>query len=487
MPKKRVQGSDSGGAGVSRRTFVKAAGASGTAISLAGCIYGGGDDGGENTVVAGWDPNQAQEIPDQIRELYYENGLSEDIEIEFRPGEENTGQRRSNYVELLNAGEAEPDVMLMDNGWVNVFIQRGLIANLEEELDEEHLQRIEEDYFEAFTATTRDPENGDLYGVPLFPDYPTMQYRKDYAREAGYDDSDFEQWATEPMTWQEWAELTAEIVEASDAQYGLATQWEIYEGTSCCTFNEVMSSWGGAYFGGRENLFGPVGERPVTVAEEETIDSLRMMRTFVDGDDPNALDDYTGNIAPTEITSWQEEDAREAILAGDAVMQRNWPYAIAANAAEEELGTDNYGAMPIPYAVPEEEAAQPGTGGTTAALGGWHIVLNPNSESKEAAIEMLQVSTEDDFNLGMLDIWGWLPPKPDLFETEEAENIEPIGEYMDTLRLAGENAMPRPVTEVWPNQAELIAQEANSAVDGSKTPEEAMNDLQSALEDTEEQ
>jgi ABC-type glycerol-3-phosphate transport system substrate-binding protein len=310
-----------------------------------------------------------------------------------------------------------------------------------------------------------------------------MQYRKDYARQAGYDDSDFEQWATEPMTWEEWSQLTAEITEASDAQYGLATQWANYGGTSCCTFNEVMSSWGGAYFGGRENLFGPVGERPVTVNEPETINSLRMMRTFVEGVDEN-FGNYASGIAPSEITSWQEEDAREEILNGNAVMQRNWPYAITLNAGE--LGTDKYGAMPIPYSVPEDEAAQPGTGGTTSALGGWHVVLNPNSERKEAALEVLRTSMKDAVNLGMLDIWGWLPPKPELFNSDEATSIEPIGNYMDTLRLAGENVMPRPVTEAWPNQSSVIAQEANSAVAGSKSASQAMEDLQGALGDTEE-
>ncbi len=471
-----------GGRGVSRRTFVKAAGASGVATGLAGCIYGD-SGGGENTVVWGYDPSAAQEIPDQIRDLYHENGLDDEISIEFQQGANDTGERRSNYVELLNAGEAEPDLMLMDNGWLNVFIQNGLVANMSDELDDSELQTIEDEFFEGFTATARDPDSGDLFGLPYFPDFPTMQYRKDYAREAGYDDSDFEQWATEPMTWEEWSHLTAEITEASDASYGLATQWENYGGTACCTFNEVMSSWGGAYFGGRENLFGPVGDRPVTVNEQETINSLRMMRTFVDGVD-ESFGNYAEGIAPTEITSWQEEDAREEILNGEAVMQRNWPYAITLNA--DELGTDAYGAMPIPYSVPEGEAAQPGTGGTTAALGGWHVVLNPNSNRTDAAMEVIRTAMQDEVYLGMLDIWGWLPPKPELFESQEAESIEPIGEYMDTLRLAGQNVMPRPVTEVWPNQSGVIAQEANSAVAGSKSASQAMEDLQGALEDTEE-
>ncbi|MFP8956192.1 extracellular solute-binding protein [Natrialbaceae archaeon A-CW3] len=468
---------------VSRRTFVAAAGASGVSVGLAGCIYGNGDDG-EGTVTFGFDPDAANQVGEEIQDLYYGNGLSEDIEIEFRPGADNTDERRDNYQTALDTGEEEPDLMLMDNGWVNVFIQQGLIANLNEQLDDDHLQTVEDDYFEGFTATARDPETDDLYGVPLFPDFPVMIYRKDYAREAGYDDDDFEEWETEPITWEEWSHLAEEVVDASDANFGLATQWDVYEGTSCCTFNEVLSSWGGAYFGGPDDLFGPVGERDVTVDEPEFVDSLRMMRTFVDEDYDDALDDYASGVAPSDITSWTEDESLPEFENGNAAFHRNWPYAI--RIAAEEYGTDDIGTMPIPYAVTEDEANQPGTGGTTSALGGWHIVLNPNSNNLEEASEVLQVSMEDDFLLGILEVWGWLPPKPELFESEEAENIEPMGEYMDTLRIGGENTMPRPVTEVWGTQSTRIAEEANAAVSGSKEPDEAAGDLQEALEDIEE-
>ncbi|MFC7214976.1 extracellular solute-binding protein [Saliphagus sp. GCM10025334] len=468
---------------VSRRTFVAAAGASG-AVGLAGCIYGnGGGDDSEGTVSFGFDPSAANEVGDEIESLYHENGLSEDVEIEFRPGADNSDERRDNYQTALDTGEAEPDLMLMDNGWVNVFIQQGLIANLNEELEEEDVQRVNDEYFEGFTATARDPESEDLYGVPLFPDFPVMIYRKDYAREAGYEDGDFESWATEPITWEEWSNLAEEVVDASGAEFGLSTQWDVYEGTSCCTFNEVLSSWGGAYFGGPDNLFGPVGDRPVTVDEPEFVDSLRMMRTFVDEEYDDALEGYASGVAPSDITSWTEDESLPEFENGNASFHRNWPYAI--RAAAEEHGVDNVGTMPIPYAVTEDEANQSGTGGTTSALGGWHIVLNPNSNNLEQAREVLRVSMEDDLLLGILDIWGWLPPKPELFESEEAESIEPMGAYMNTLRLAGENTMPRPVTEVWGTESTRIAEEANSAVSGSKDPEDAAADLQSALEDIE--
>ncbi|MDQ2049597.1 extracellular solute-binding protein [Natronolimnohabitans sp. A-GB9] len=481
MGDKTSQATDRIDANVSRRTFVKAAGATGAATGLAGCIYGETDADG---VVWGFDPDASADVGDEIKDLFYDAGLDEDIEFQFQAGDEDTGARRDNYTNILEAGETQPDLFLMDNGWVNVFIQRGHAANLSDELDDDELERIDEEYFEQFTETARDPETGDLYGVPLFPDFATMQYRKDFAREAGYDDEDFEEWATEPMTWEEWAEITEDIVDSSEADYGLASQFDVYEGTACCSWNEVMTSWGGAYFGGEENLFGPVGDRPVTIDEDEFVDALRMLRTFVaDEHDEDTLEEYPTGLMSTEVTSMIEQGALDAVANGNAVMQRNWPFAI--TAMGEDLGTDDYGVMPMPYAVSEDEAAQPGAGGTTSALGGWHIVLNPNAENKEAALEIIRTAMTDEVNLGLLDIWGWLPPKPELFESQEAEEMEIIGEYMETLRIAGENAMPRPVTDVWSNQASYIAEEVNGAISGDKSPDDAAADLQESLEDIE--
>ena len=485
------RGSTESESSVSRRTFVAAAGATGATVSLAGCIYGDSGDDGEGVVIA-MGSTTIDDVEDGMPDLLYENGLDEDIEISFSSQSDDTGDQRDTYSQLIEAGESEPDLMMCDTGWTNVLIENGYLANLSEELDDETLELIDEEYFEAFVDTARDPESDDLMALPLFPDYGCLYYNKNYARDAGYDDDDFDEWETEPMSWEEWAEITEEMVDSSDAEVGLATQFDIYEGTSCCSFNEVMTSWGGAYFGGEENLGGPVGDRPVTIDEEEFIDALSMMYTFAaDEDDDDTLDEYPTGIAPSDITSWDEEGAREPFSSGQTAMLRNWPYIVPATLDGEDYpfdDEDDLGAMPIPYAVEEDEAAQPGTGGTASAQGGWHIGLNPNSERTEEALEVMQAMTEDDFNLGMLELVAWLPPKPELFDDEEATDpdaVGDIGHYMDTLRVAGENAMPRPVTEQWPSQAEIIAEQANRAVAGETSPADAAADLQEALEQSE--
>ncbi|MDS0221557.1 extracellular solute-binding protein [Haloarcula sp. S1AR25-5A] len=489
---------------VSRRRFVQAAGATGVTAGIAGCadFVGGGGDGGDGdsggdggstgdgsgretqTIQLSMGADILSEAEQGVRDAFRNAGLPDWVELTFARQSQDTGEVRSNFNRRLSAGETKPDAMLMDNGWVNIFIQRGQIQNLTEMLPEEILSTVNNDYFQGFTDTARDPGSGNLFGVPLFPDFPTLLYRKDLAENAGYS-PESNNWATEPMTWEEWSNIAADIQDNAGLDYGFTTQWDIYVGTACCTFNEVMSSWGGAYFGGRDNLFGPVGDRPITVDEPETIKSLNMMRKFVHNEDfGGEFDGYGGGFTPTNILSWIENPSLAPFEEGNSAFHRNWPYAIASAGSEDVFGQD-LGTMPIPYGVPESEAAQPGTGGTTSALGGWHVVANPNSENTEGLIELFRAVTQDSFNLDLLKLWGWLPPKPELFNSDTARDQEPTGRYMDTLRVAGENTMPRPTTAVWGDQTSNIAQQANRAVNQDTTSEEAMTALASALEETE--
>ncbi|WP_129113311.1 extracellular solute-binding protein [Halegenticoccus tardaugens] len=469
--------------GVSRRSFVKAAAATGAAGSLAGCIYGDGGGGGGSTVVWGFDPTATQDNGDAIKQALHDNGLSDDISVELNPGSQDTGERQNKYNQLLRAKETTPDMFLMDSGWTVPFIQRGQLLNLSEEMPGDAVQTVKNEYFQASVSTAQDG-NGNLFGVPMFPDFPTIQYRKDLVEEAGYD-PEGENWATEPMTWQRFAEVMKDTQEQTGTRYGFTTQFDIYEGTACCTFNEFMTSWGGAYFGGRKNLFGPVGDRPITVDEQPVLDAIRMVRTFINGEnDSESLDGYAGGIAPENILSWQEEDSLGPMLNGDAVANRNWPYAIVENSADDVHG-DNLGVMPIPYAVEEGEAQAQGTGGTAAALGGWHMTVNPNTENKDAVFEVMQAAMTEQFQLTLMEIQGWLPPKPKLFESNKASEVEGIGDHMETLKVAGQNAIPRPVTVVWSDQSSAIAEEVNAAAAGDKTPQDAMNALKSQLESIE--
>ncbi|WP_117595134.1 extracellular solute-binding protein [Haloprofundus halophilus] len=493
--------------GVSRRRFVQAAGTSGVALGLAGCIQsqddggnGGGNDSGgngsaeqldpgavDNEVTVQWaaDSRVADNV-DRITEALRNAGLPENISIDILGGSQVTDDRQNQYQTWLNSGQEEPTLLMTDSGWTIPFIVRDQLQNLSQSLPSDWISQVNDNYFGASVETAKHPDSDDLYAIPLFPDFPTIQYRKDLVTDAGYD-PEGQNWATESMTWQDFNNMIADVVSQNDdVEMGFNFQAASYEGLSCCDFNEFITGWGGAYFGDHSNLFGPVGDRPITVNEEPVLQSIRMIRTFIHGqDDEHSLDGYQ-KISPEAVLQWQEDPSKAPFDNGNAVALRNWPYSIVENGAEENYGED-LGVMPIPYAVTPDEAEYEGTGGPSAALGGWHISMNPNSstEKKNAAAAVIQTMMTDEFNLAMFEILGWIPPKPELLNSDRAAEVPVIGRYLEQLRVAGENAVPRPVTAVWSQQSDQIAQEVNSTYAQQKAPEDAMSSLESTLEQIE--
>lgn len=493
MPTKKDDNPDS--TSVQRRRFMKAVGATGVAAGLSGCSGngdsdGGGDSGGSGGTTAGDSTDGSSggttvemiahdewaDIPDQINNLLHENGMSEDITIEMSTVGQTTDDQQSKYRQWLSSGRKTPDIMIFDSGWTIPFIVRDQLLNLEETLPQDLLDRVHNDYFQASVNSATGP-NGDLYGFPIYPDFPTIQYRKDLVQDAGYD---WEQYATDPMSWKQFSTEIKDVYEQSDVQYGFNTQHVAAEQLSCCVFNEYLSSHGGAFFGNpEENLYQNIGDRPVTVNEEPVVQSLKMARTFVHGTDaPNTLDDYGGNISPEAVAQWDVEGARAPFTNGDAVALRNWPYSIAISGSEDNLG-DKQGVMPMPYGVPEDQGKYPGTGGSIAALGGWHIGVNPNSEKVDAVVEMMQAMQTDSFQKKNFGLTGWMPPVSDVLK--DSTDVDVMGNYVDTLAYAGQNLKARPVTVLWPQEADAIEQAANTALSGGGDPSAEMDKLADRL------
>ena len=460
----------------SRRTFLEGAVATGVAAGLGGCAFGqaGTGGGGGGTTVQLVADSAARDGASDVNDALHEAGLSEDVTVEILAVDSDTASQQ--YTQWLSAGLEEPSLFRVDNGWTIPFILRDQFVDLSEEIPEV-TQRVEDEFFEAGVQTATGPEGG-IYGVPLFTDFGVMLYRRDLMEEAGVDPGE---WATNPPTWQRFSEVVKQTAEETDTEYGYTFEATVDEGLPCCIFNELMTTLGGSYFGARENVLGDVGDRPVTVDSQPVVDANRLARTWIYGDDdPHALEDIAGGISPRVVLQWDGQTSLSSFSDGDAVAHRNWPYSILSTGAEDAFG-EGLGVMPIPSGVSPEEAEFEGMGGSKSALGGWHVALNPNAKEKEAALEVLRAIAQDSFYLSMMETFGYVPPKPSLLDTEEARNIEVAGRYVDTLKFAGEHAVPRPVSVVWPRQSPRIAQQVSASLAREVEPEAAMSELQNLL------
>jgi len=317
-----------------------------------------------------------------------------------------------------------------------------------------------------------------------------MHYRKDLVEDAGYD-PDGENWATEPMSWREFAEMAADVWEQNggpdggEFDYAFTTQADNYVGLACCTFNETMTAFGGAYFGDHENLFGPIDDRQVTVEEEPVYETIRMMRSFMEGPDAEYAHPDFPQISTTDLLSFTEEPSREPFTGGNAIFMRNWPYAIPINLDSDAFDAADYDVMPLPYGVEAGEGNYEGTGGPAAALGGWHLTINPNTQRLDDCVQVLEAFANEDVMVSNFAEGGYIPPDPSVTESVDPEEVGALGDFIDTLAVSGENTVPRPVTVAWPDQNSQVTSEVSAAYQAEKSPEEAMADLAESLESVE--
>lgn len=486
--------------GTSRRRFLAASGAAGIAASVAGC-FGGSDDGSDGGSDGGSGPDERPEydgeevtveystaplfgeIADQLHESMYNAGLPETIDVEFSTTVWGADDLQDRYNQILSAGRSTPDFMLTNFSYTSAFAPRGWLMDLTNVLTDEKLDELENEYHQTMVDSMR--WEGGLYGIPQFVDIPTIIYRKDYVENAGYD-PEGENWATEPMTWERFAEITRDAKEENDTDHGYTTTLNQRTIGHQTGYEKVVTN-GGNYFGDMENQHGPIGDRPITIDDEPVVETLRMMRTMMHGsDDESAVDGMAGGILPSEALGWDTTPSMESFEAGEAVMHRNWSFAIADFGGEEAFGED-LGVMPFPYGVSEDEAEYEGTGGTNATLGGWHLSVNPNTEKLAATLEVIDALTSDEFYLDIFELTGSSPPKPELFESDQAEEIDVMNRYLDTLQLQSENQWVHPINPIWDLQKEAIAGQFHACLNRDQSPEEAAAAAQEEVEAIEEQ
>lgn len=464
---------------VSRRRFVQAVGV-GTTVGLSGCSggTGGGGNGNGKTTIQVAMPSKVVQNADATRKALSKAGLPDRINVEFLGTSEISGDVASQYQQWISASRKKPDVFRMDSGWTIPFIERNQIVDLNEHLSKDSLKTIDKHYFDPTVSTARGPK-GNIYGVPWQVGFPTIQYRKDLVKKAGFN-PDKNNWSTKPMTWKRFSQVIAKTHSQSNVQYGYAWQGNDYEGLACCTFNELMTSWGGAYFGARDNLFGPIGNRPITVDEKPVWNAIKMGRTFIHGqNDKYSLDGYK-QISPKAVLQWTEGPSKSAFMNGNAIALRYWPGAVPEGV--ESFG-DDLGLMPIPYSVTQRKAKYPGTGGSSPALGGWHLTVNPNSKNIGDAVKVIEATMKKSFRQFQFSKLGYLTADRRLFDKKSAGDV--WGPYIKTLALAGENAIPRPATVVWPDESPLIAGAVNGSLAQQKAPRAAMSSLKKSLKDVE--
>ena len=430
------------GAEISRKEFLRLGGAglAGAALlGAAGC--GGSSQGGANELIFSWGPDDTGALTKLI-DKYNEQNKGK-IQVRYREMPSDTGQYFDQLRTEFQAGGGDIDIITGDVIWPAQFAANGYILDLSDRFTEA----------DAFLDGPMESNtyDGKIWGVPWYTDAGLLYYRKDLLEKAGF--------SGPPATWEELREQAIKTSQDEGIRAGFVFQGAEYEG-GVCNGCEYIWSHGG-------NILDPEDPSKVVVDSPEAASGLETWHSMVaDGASPQA------------VLQYKEDESHGAFLRGDAIFMRNWPYvyALLGNPEESEIKPDQVGVAAIPVS---------GDNPSFSTLGGWNFFINATSDKQDEAWEFIKwMSAPEQMQFNALE-GGKLPPRRSLYEDPEILEKVPVAKLGTDAII--ENSTPRPVSPYYSDMSLELAEQYNAALAGDVSPEEAVNTLQSQLQEIVEQ
>lgn len=360
--------------------------------------------------------------------------LRPDIRVEQRATPDAADQRHQLYVQWLNAGASEPDILQLDVVWTPEFAAAGWI------LDLDRFRPAIDSFFPATITANR--WSGRLYAVPWFVDVGMLYWRTDLM-------------PAPPATIAELERTAARARAEHGLRYGLVWQGARYEGL-VTVFAEYLGAYGGRILDGPR----------VTVNSPAAVAALTAMRNEI----------YDERIVPPAALTWHEEESRFAFQNGETAFMRNWPYAYALmedSSASRVAG--HFAVAPMP--------AAPG-GRPTATLGGAQLAINAHSAHPEAAWAVIEYLTRPEQMLERAEGVGQFPTRPALYDSPALARALAIPPAQ--ARAVIERAVPRPVTPVYTQLSDILQVDLHRALTRQQEPSVALahaaTEMQALLE-----
>ena len=324
----------------------------------------------------------------------------------------NTDQQRQNLVISLKAKITDPDVFLMDIAWLGLFRTAGWLMPMKE---------MDTTPFFPEVIDSVDRYEQQLIALPVYLDAGVLYYRKDLLSA--------ENGGEPPRSWTELVDTARKIQtvqrEINSAFHGFVWTGAQYEGL-ITVFMEFAGKPGG--FIQEKNR--------LRLNSPPNVQALTLMRDLIH---------RTGISPPNTYTNMREEDVRLFFQRGDALFERNWPYAWALHQKKGALVRGKTGVTAIPG---------PGPGLGVSTLGGYHVALSRYTDKEKEALAFVKFITSFENQKRMVTELGWNPGRRDLYDDPDVLREAP---HFKALKEVFRNARPRPL-EPYYNQASMVAQ-----------------------------
>ncbi|MFW5889526.1 MAG: ABC transporter substrate-binding protein [Bacillota bacterium] len=366
-----------------------------------------------------------------------------DIEVNWLkvPGE--PGKQRSQYVTQFMSSSSKPDVIAMDIIWPGEFAARDWLEPLNSYFPKEE----QNEFIESMTNAAK--YNDNIYGIPLYINGLHLYYRSDLL-----DKYDFEP----PKTWEELVEQAQHITENENNPQlnGFVSMWDSIEGL---TMNYLQFLWGK-----NEEFMDDQGN--IQLNSEKSIEALQFMKDMI----------YEYELAPKSITTYKPDDARVLFQQERAVFMVVQDFVWPMLTSEDSPVADKINFTRVPYFKGNSNT-------NTTCLGGWILGINKNSENKEEATKLIKHLTSNESQLQTALMTGSLPTRKDVYDNSRLLEEYPVADKQFANFEVGN---VRPSAELGSNYtkvSEILQTEIHEALMDRKTPEEALNNAVSKMND----
>jgi multiple sugar transport system substrate-binding protein len=338
--------------------------------------------------------------------------------------------QRSAFVTNLQAKSDRYDVMAIDVIWTGEFAKSGWLLELDQgqfPLDKELKPAVDTAMFE-----------GKLWAAPFRTNGGLLFYRKDVLNQAG---------KQPPKTFDELKALCPLAQQNNMGCY--AGQFAKYEGLTV-NFAEAVQAAGG-------EIMTDNGTKVALGAP-----AVQGLSFLADG--------FKQGYIPKQAITFQEEPSRRAFMSGKLLFLRNWPY-VYGQASESDPANKVKGKFGAEQLIGF-------TGVGASSLGGLNFAVSAFSKKQKSAVEFAKFATSEENAKEMVGLTGNAPAWPSLYD--DPELVKKFA-FLPTLKKGMEVAKPRPLTPYYQEVTTAIQTDAYAALQGQKSPDQAINDMTTKL------
>lgn len=383
------------------------------------------------TFAVGGAPNEIEFWETLTAKFSDETGIK--VEIFRQPTD--TDQRRQGLVIPLKSGKSDPDVFLMDVAWIAQFAFSDWLEPLSNYAQGE---RIAEPFFKKIVELA-DKYRGDLIALPVYVDGGLLYYRKDLLHQYGYEKP--------PQNWDELLayslKIQREMRKTNPQFYGFVWQGAQYEGLVCNFLEFAVSNGGGIV----------IKDGRILLNTSENREASQFMYDLI----------HSHRISPPHtFTEMKEEEVRTYFQQGNALFERNWPYAWSLHESKNSKVKGRVGISPLPHFP---------SGRSVSTLGGWHIGISKYSDCKLLSWEFVKFVVSHQTQKKLALELGWNPGRKDVYTDQQILAVLP---HFSILRDVFENATPRPNLPYYTQISEIIQRYISAILSGRLLPETAL-------------